>query len=501
MQPSIVVSGYDATELRAEVRATSSVARHPLVIPVVAGHALVMALWSILRHAHFGSANHDLGAYDNVFWNLAHRGIPYNSVERVHQWSNHFEIGLLWLRVPYRIAPSPIWLLLFQQISCAIAALPIESIARRATGDRKVALVATVATLLTPQLLLAEIYDFHSITACAFPMALLALGVDRDSPKWIGVASVLAMSVREQMGLAVAGAALAWVLRHGFHKRGVHALGLAAVGIGGFVLEVLWVIPSFAGGGAFRYFVQYGRLGRSPRAALEFAASHPVRFVMLPFEGGRLLYLVLLACGMIPLLILSLRSPRRCAWPLVIAAPLLAVQLFNDNPLAWNIHYQYGAAVVPLLAASCALTMSDEGSAPLAWRGWLARVWLVGTLLEMSAAVLVKLYGDGRPIDPDFPDSSRAQALRSAINMIPPDATVSALDRIGPHLAHRPEIHDWPDGEKEDRFVVLESGGMRDEPEERRRVEDGVERLRNDPHFVIRFDRAGVLLAERMGSE
>ncbi len=273
---------------------------------------------------------------------------------------------------------------------------------------------------------------------------------------------------------------------------------MSVTGIALFFAEVLWLIPSFAGGGVFRYAVAYGRLGGSPLAAWRFATTHPLRFFALPFEGGRLLYLVLLACGTIPLLILSLRSPRRCAWPLLIAAPLLAVQLLNDRPPVWNIHYQYGAAVVPLLAAAAALTLSHEGAVPFVWRRPLARVWLGITAIAACAAVLVKLYGEGRPFDPEFPGSERAGALARMLTIVPAEASVSALDRIAPHLAHRPELHNWPDGQDSDQFVVLETGGMQNEPEQRKSVEQGVERLRHDPAFAVRFDRAGVFVAERV---
>jgi hypothetical protein len=423
--------------------------------------------------------------------------VLWNSVERTHQWSNHLEIGLLWLWLPFRLAPSPIWLLLVQQVSCAAAALPIEAIARRSTNDRNLGLLAALAMLLTPQLVLAEIYDFHSITACAFPIALVAWGVQFDSPMSIATGALLAMSVREQMGLALAAAALAWVLRHGRRRRWRLAMALGTLGIGVFLIEVLWLIPSFAGGRAFRYVEAYGRLGGSPAAAFRFAYQHPLRLLLLPFEGGRLLYLALLACGAIPLLVMSFRSPRRAAWPLLVAAPLLLVQLFNDRKEVWNIHYQYGAAVVPLLAACAALALSDERCIPRAWRWRFACVWFGGVAVTFCAAVLVKIYGEGRPLDPEFPSSSRAVALRRVLALVPSEASVSALDRIAPHLADRPTLHNWPDGENEDRFVVLETGGMIGEPEERKLVEDGIARLRRDPNFAVRFDEAGVVLMER----
>jgi uncharacterized membrane protein len=454
-----------------------------------------MVFWSILRHRHFGSAINDLGAYDNTFWNFAHRGILWNSPERVHQWSNHLELGLVWLWLPYRLAPSPIWLFLVQQISCAAAALPIESIVRRASGRPNLALMAVLAMLFTPQLMLAELYDFHSITALAFPLALLVWGVERDSWKWIAVAAVIALSVREQMGLAVAAAAGAWALRHGWRGRWPKQVGLAAVGIAVFLIEVLWLIPSFAGDRIFRYAAQYGRLGGSPAAAVRFAMLHPLRFVLLPFEGGRLLYLFLLMCGAIPLLLVALRSSRRTWWPLLIAAPLLAVQLFNDHSLAWNIHYQYGAPVVPLLAATAGLALSYL---QVNEQRWHARIWLGGVLLTACFATFVKLYGEGRPIDPEFPSSPRALALSKVLTIVPDGATVSALDRIGAHLAHRPTLHTWPSGEDEDQFVLLEAGGMKEEPEERQLVEAGIARLRRDPRFVVRFEEAGVIAFEAL---
>ncbi len=271
---------------------------------------------------------------------------------------------------------------------------------------------------------------------------------------------------------------------------------LAIIGTAVFLIEVLWVIPSFAGGGTFRYAGQYGRLGGSPSAAWQFALAHPFRFLWLPFEGQRPLYLVLLACGAIPLLILSLRSPRRCAWPLLIAAPLLAVQLYNDRSVVWNIHYQYGAAVVPLLAATAGLTLPSIRRPSL--RQWHARIWLGGVWVATCWAVLVNVYGEGRPIDPDFPHSTRASSLRRELAMIPGEASVSALDRIAPPLAHRRVLHLWPDGQDEDQFVVLEAGGMKNEPEERKLVEEGMDRLRHDDRFAVRLDEAGVLLVERV---
>ena len=476
----------------------SPISRHPLVVPIVVAHATVMLLWSILRHQHFGSHAFDLGAYENVFWNLAHRGTLWNSIEHSHQWSNHLEVGLLWLWLPFRYVPSPVWLFLLQQISCAACALPIEAIARHGTGDRRLGLVVALATLVSPQLLLAESYDFHSITVCAFPLALLAWGVASDSPKRMLVGALLAMSLREQMGLAFAAAAIAWLVCHGWQKRWPLAAAFVGLGIVVFLAEVLWLIPHYAGGGTFRYTTQYGRLGGSPAAALSFALHHPLRFLLLPFEGKRVLYLLVLCSGAIPLLVAAFRSARSAAWPLLIAAPLLLIQLLNDRSSLWSVHTQYGAPVVPLLAACAALALSNARCIAPPLRFWFAGVWLSATAIVASVPLSEKIYGNGRPFDPEFYASGRAAALDRMLTLVPAEVPVSALSRISPHLAHRPEIHRWPDGEAHDQFVVLQVAGLGSDVEELQASQAAAARLREDPNFRIRLDEAGVLLFERV---
>src|SRR5262245_9081767 len=115
--------------------------RHPALVWVVAFHAIATFALSALRHAHFGSHAQDLGAYDSVFCNLAHRGTLWNSIERIHQWGNHLELGLLVMWLPYRVAASPLWMFALQSAACAAAAIPIETLARRALGDRRASLL------------------------------------------------------------------------------------------------------------------------------------------------------------------------------------------------------------------------------------------------------------------------------------------------------------------------------------------------------------------------
>ena len=469
--------------------------RHRLFWPIASGYAVVLFLWSALRHAHYGSHALDLGAYHQVFYSLGvHRSL-WSPIEQIHQWSAHLEVGLLPLGVFYRVAPTPLWLFALQAASCAAAAVPVETLARRFTGDAFIALVITVATLLTPQLLFASINDFHSITLCAYPLALLVLGIETDVLLYVIIGAALALSLREQMGLAVFAAGIAWFARHG-RRRQFPAAILALVGLSVFLAEVLWLIPSFAGGGAFRYVATAYPFGSSPGGALRFALAHPLRFLALPFEGRRrLVYPLLLASGASAVVLVAIvKAPRRALVPLLILAPLILVQLYSSRVLVFSIESQYGAPLVPLLGVAGALGVGVLTKKRRRLGAAAALLWLAVTATHALFSVGPLAVEAGGPLDRSFSRSARSAALARAVAAIPRGAAVSAQDAITAHLAG--DVRLWPAAEETARFVVLDAnvatGG---------RTADDVgaaeARLRADPRFEVRVDEAGVLLLER----
>lgn len=473
--------------------------RHRLFGWVVGAYGLLLFTWSSLRHAHYGSHAYDLGAYHQVFYNLGAHGNLWSPIEQMHQWSAHLEVGLLPVGLLYRLAPTPLWLFALQAAACAATAVPVEALARRFSGDARIALICTIATLVTPQLLFASIDDFHSITLCAYPMALLVLGVETDALLWVVVGAALALSLREQMGLPVFVAAVMWVVRHGW-VRAPRALALGAVGLAVFFAEVLWLIPSFAGGGTFRYVTKDYALGSSPKEAFAFALSHPLRFAALPFEGRRrLVYPLVLASGAaLPILVAIFRSPRRAAVPLLILVPLLLVQLYSARVIVFSVESQYGAPLVPLIGAAAAVGVGVLARQRKRLGLIVALTWLVATTAHAFGAVGPLAFAEGGPLDRSFAGSGRERALARAVAAIPRDTLVSAQDAITAHLAG--DVRLWPAAEATARFVVLDANvAAGDTPREG--VAMAAERLRQDPHFEVKVDEAGVLLVERRATE
>lgn len=467
--------------------------RHPAFIALVAVYAAAMLAWTVLRHRHFGSGV-DLGAYHSVFWNLAYRGTPYNAIERVHQWSNHVELGLSWLAIPYRVHATPVWLLAAQTLAVAAAAFPIEALARRITHDRLIASLAALAMLLTPQLVLANLADFHAATLCVLPVAILAWGLEIDSPRAVALSALAAVSLREQMGLLLVAAGAAWVIRHGM-RRAFAGASLAVFGLVFFLVAVKWAIPAFGSGQSFRYMAQYNRLGGSADGVLSTVSSGPMAFLAMAFHGDRKLFAVELASGSLPLVFLSLRSLRRAAWPLLLVAPLLAVQLYSDDPAKWSIHTHYGAPLVPLFAAAAVMALAYLPSTGDA-RTLAAAAWLALVMMHATQA-LPALRGPGAALDAAFSQSPRSAALQRAIAAVPSEASISAQPDVVPHVASRVEVHAFPDGESSDEYILLDREGALPRPGGARAVDEAGARLRGAADFTVIVDDAGVLLVKR----
>jgi len=459
-------------------------------------YALALFAWSALRHAHYGSRAYDLGAYHQVFWNLAEHGTLWNSIEQLHQWSLHIELALLPVGALYRIAPTPLWLFALQAAACAGTGLPVEALARRFSGDARVALLCTAATLLTPQLLFASILDFHSITLCALAIAILVHGIETDRTRDVVIGAALALALREQMGLALVAAGVAWSVRHG-RPRFAHAAILATAGSGVFLAEILWLMPLFGSGRPFRYIATNYPFGATPREVLDAFASRPSRFLTLPFEGRRrLVYPLVLASGaIVPILVALVKARRLVAVPLLVLAPLLLVQLYSVRVPVFSVEFHYGAPLVPLIGIAGSIGVGVLATRQKGRATALAGAWLAATALHAVVAVGPLAFEAGGPADRSFVGSPREAALARVLEAIPRGAHVSAHDVLTPHLEG--DIHLWPEGEETARFVVLDTNVPSREitPAE---VGAARSRLLADPRFVTRHDEAGVFLVERI---
>jgi hypothetical protein len=187
---------------------------------------------------------------------------------------------------------------------------------------------------------------------------------------------------------------------------------------------------------------------------------------------------------------------RRAAWPLLLAAPLLAIQLYSDEPAKWSIQSHYGAPLVPLFAAAGVMAL-----ALLPAKGDLrtiaAAAW-VSLVMMHDARALPSPLGPGSAEGGTFSQSPRFAALRKAIAAVPPQASISAQEDVVPHVASRADVHVFPDGEASDEYILLDREGAALRSGGTKAVDAAMDRLRTSSTFTVRVDEAGVLLLERV---
>lgn len=265
--------GGESTAARSAVLLAWLDRRGPLLVAALL--ALLTFSISALRFFSFRATAYDLGFFDQVASNTA-RGhlmlttfLPYSFLGE--HWSPMF--GLI--AQLYRLIETPIWLMLVQAIAFGLAALAAARLARVWLPGRPYApLIAAFAIATTPLMTNAAPLGFHT-EALTPAIALFALeaAATRRRVRFVLLLLLLA-TIKEDALLVAAGAG--WIAWRADRER----LGLLAVpvGLAGFLLVVLLVMPFFRGGQPSDLAASYAWLAPGSTSIgidLRAASTHP----------------------------------------------------------------------------------------------------------------------------------------------------------------------------------------------------------------------------------
>jgi len=205
-----------------------------------------------------------------------------------------------------------------------------------------------------------------------------------------------------------------------------------AVCVAWFAALIEVVMPAIAGA---RYgHWTYEALGSGPASALLHLVRHPISSLELLVDNPikRKLWGGILGAW----LLLPLISPIS-----IVAIPTLLERLWSSNPALWSASFHYSLVIAPVLAFA-----AIDGLARLQQRLPLPRRRAtvgLGVSLAVLAAGLILSFAVVRPFDEVGTYISTAQVsnIESCLQSIPPDASVSASNKLLPHLSHRREIY------------------------------------------------------------
>lgn len=205
----------------------------------------------------------DLGIYNQVFWNTIH-GRPFGLSIHPHlSLGDHFEPVILFLAPLYALVPGPKILIVLQALALGGSALLIFLLAKEILHDDKNkdrwSFGFALAWLVNPFVWNIQLFEWHTLPFAIPPLlaALLFFERKRFLP-FVGMLT-LALLVREDVALVVAGFGLYGLARRRGWRWSVTPLLL---GLAWFLLTQR-VIARFAVGGTYKFLVYYGWLGNS----------------------------------------------------------------------------------------------------------------------------------------------------------------------------------------------------------------------------------------------
>jgi uncharacterized membrane protein len=409
----------------------------------VAVYIVGMGFIVVTRHHALRTHALDLGQYVQTVWSIANGYgatftlIPgYVTTVRMNAWADHFQ-PILYALVPLVwITPSVSLILLAQVVAFALGAVAVfHYTARRADSvgvAHAVAGAFAVVYLLNPSLHGINLRDIHP-AAFVIPLLLAAAALhDARRFAWCAVAVIAAAACREDAAVAVVGFGIWLALVRSRWVAGA-AVAVAAIALLAFDLQVL--MPSYrVDGGGYHHLYRYTHLGSSLGEILTSLAFRPWRWLPVVFTVPKLVYaLAMLA----PLGFLPVLAPR----VLAAAAPGLAMNLLSVDPILINPRGQYQSFVLPFLVLAAV-----DGYFVLRAR-WEGRR-LPG--IALGAAACFALILTSRTFN-DFSVrfwwlGAPERAAHALMGRIPPDAPVSANERLVPHLVMRKEVFVYPRG-------------------------------------------------------
>jgi uncharacterized membrane protein len=472
----------------------------PTLCAVALGLALAVFVVTFTRatwtmHERFGTYGFDLGIYDQGTWLLSRLRAPFVTIRGLDLFGQHASYILVLVAPLYRIWADPRLLLLLQVLFLAFPAVVVYRLGARHLGHPVAGLAVAIAYLAYPGVQWAITWQFHPEAIAAGLLALAVLAADRRDHRTMAVLLALAALCGEEVGLVVAGFGALLV------AGGRRAVGwrTVAAGLAWFVVATYVLIPAVNGRQTLLFETSYGLSGSGPRALLTGLPTMAGHALQTGLANDGIGYLLLVFA---PLLGLPLLAPR-WLWPV---APPLLLNLAAVQPEHHQIRFHYLATAAPLLAAGAV-----AGLAVVARQ----RRRLLAPLLVLL--VLVAGFMDWRfgpapwsrePVA--IPTGATDPARRQALALVDPDAAVSAQYNLVPHLAHRPEVYEFPNPFRAEnwgvsgdthppaaaeavRFVVVQRDLL---GEEDRKL---LERLQADPAWRTSLDRDNVVVLERPG--
>lgn len=452
---------------------------------------LVYGIAMVWQYTNFGVHAFDFGIFDQGLWLLSRFEEPFVTVRGLHLFADHSSFIMLLLVPLYWVLPFQEVLLVFTVMIVAAGSPITYAIARRAGAGRWLAAVAGLLYLLHPAVGWLAYDNFHP-EILVVPLALggfLALQRDRQL---LGLALfALALTAKEDVGLLVLPLGLYFAFFTG--KRLAGGV-MALMGVAALALHFGVLLPHFSPTGEPLYSGRYGQLGEGVLGAVTGVLTKPGVVWAGVTTPKSLIYLVSLL-GPIPL---ALLAPR----VLPVAIPAFLANVLSAHGYQAEIRWHYTTSIVVVLAIGAALGAARISRWSERTRGRIAWSVLALGLIGQLALAPNPLTRPTWYVAPSVDTTN----MHRAVDLIPDDAVVSAMDTFVPHLTHRRIVFEFPNPWERHNYATAE-GSLPDPTivewvvvrlDQYEEMVPVIERVRASHEFEVVFEEPPVLLLRRI---
>jgi uncharacterized membrane protein len=211
---------------------------------------------------------------------------------------------------------------------------------------------------------------------------------------------------------------------------------MMALGASWFAAVVGVVMPALAAQ-PYQHWT-YQQLGPTPVTAALHVLRHPLSSLELLFVP---LHKVKIWFGLLGnWLFLPLLSPL-----VIVAVPSFLERFWSSDATLWSFSYHYSLVVAPILTFAAIDSVARVVPYIPLRPTWIPTVALAAGCL---AAGMVASFVAIEPLNElgTYVSDARAAQIQSCLDVIPPDASVSATTRLVPHLSERRQIYMFPAG-------------------------------------------------------
>lgn len=419
--------------------------RHgPVLIVVSAAFAYTafMSFYTMRWHHKLETGNFDLGINNNLLYGGLYGDFNQSRIELpddpAKYITTHMKLGAYALLPFYALAPRPETLQVIQSAALGFGAVPLFLFSRRWLTPWMAAAVALCWLAYYP-MHSANFHDVKFVPIASFFVLLAAWAA--DAKRWVilGFACLIGILLQEDMafGFAVLGA---FLLLSG--HRPLPGLVIAAVSALWFAFLRAYVIDETGDGWFPKMYKDLWSDGEpGVHSVIRTLVSNPFFALKHVFVEEKLSYLLHL---LVPLLFLPAR--RWYLWAAFLPGAILTLLVTEHKPVTmFSFEYVMHWAPYLFLAVPLALVayQRETPHGPIRARATLAAiVGTIGVLSYNYGAFAVRdgsLKSGHRTVSFSFTDEERKRYadLQEIAKSIPPEASVAASDKVGPHLSSR----------------------------------------------------------------